>query len=139
MKILFICTANACRSQMAEGWAKHLAPATWTVASAGLVPYPISRRAAAVMAEAGVDISGQFPKSIEQVKLRTFDVVVTLSAEAERYLPKLNANQTRIHRPVVDPMAAVGTPAEVREAFRTARDQIGDLVRAIVAEFHGRS
>jgi arsenate reductase (thioredoxin) len=134
MKILFVCTANACRSQMAEGWARHLAPAGWVVGSAGLVPYPVSRRAKAVMAEAGIDIEGHREKSVTQVKIRTWDVVVTLSEEASRYLPRLKSSQRHVHRPVIDPMSATGTPEEVREAFRVARDQIGQVVREVLAE-----
>ena len=134
MRILFVCTANACRSQMAEGWARHLAPVGWEVGSAGLVPYPVSRRARAVMAEVGIDLAGQCEKSITEVGLATWDVVVTLSDEAGRYLPRLRPAQRHLHRPVDDPMTATGTPDEVREAFRAARDRIGDVVRAALAE-----
>ena len=133
MRILFICTANACRSQMAEGWARAMAPAGWEVGSAGLVPYPVSRRARSVMAEVGIDISGQREKSVTQINLPSWDVVVTLSEEAGRYLPKLGSNQRHLHRPVTDPMAATGDPEEVRAAFRAARDDIADVVRAALA------
>jgi arsenate reductase len=134
MRILFVCTANACRSQMAEGWARQLAPSGWKVGSAGLVPYPVSRRAQAVMAEAGIDLAGHREKSLTEVRLGTWDVVVTLSDEAGRYLPRLRPAQRHLHRPVDDPMTSTGTPDEVRELFRIARDHIGDVVRAVLAE-----
>ncbi len=134
MRILFVCTANACRSQMAEGWARRLAPAGWEIGSAGLVPYPVSRRARAVMAEVGIDLSGHREKSLTEVRLGTWEVIVTLSEEAGRYLPRLRPTQRHLHRPVDDPMTATGTTDEVREAFRTARDEIGDVVRAVLAE-----
>jgi arsenate reductase (thioredoxin) len=138
VRILFVCTANACRSQMAEGWARHLAPAGWEVGSAGLVPYPVSRRARAVMAEVGIDLSGHREKSVTEAALRTWDVVVTLSEEAGRYLPRLGPSQRHLRRPVVDPMSATGTTDEVREAFRTARDRIGEIVREVLAEVADR-
>jgi arsenate reductase (thioredoxin) len=134
MRILFVCTANACRSQMAEGWARHLAPAGWEVGSAGLVPYPVSRRARAVMAEVGIDLSGHREKPVSAVALGTWDIVVTLSEEAGRYLPRLRPSQRHLRRPVADPMSATGTPEEVREAFRAARDLIGGVVRDVLAE-----
>lgn len=137
MKVLFVCTANACRSQMAEGWARGLVRAGWEVGSAGLVPYPVSRRARAVMAEVGIDLAGHREKSLTEVRLTTWDVVVTLSDEAGRYLPRLRPTQRHLHRPVDDPMAATGTPGEVREAFRAARDNIGGVVRAVLTEIGG--
>jgi arsenate reductase (thioredoxin) len=134
MRILFVCTANACRSQMAEGWARSLAPGGWEVGSAGLVPYPVSRRARAVMAEVGIDLTDHREKSLTAVRLGTWDVVVTLSDEAGRYLPRLRSTQRHLHRPVDDPMSATGTTDEVREAFRAARDRLGSVVREVLAE-----
>jgi arsenate reductase len=132
MKILFICTANACRSQMAEAWARHLGPASWTIASAGLLTHPVSRRADAVMREVGLDLDGQYSKSIDDVDLDGFDLVVTLSEEAGRYLPALAHPERHWPRPLRDPMEATGAPDEVREAFRAGRDRIRDVVREVV-------
>jgi arsenate reductase len=139
MRVLFVCTANACRSQMAEGWARQLAPSGWEVGSAGLVPYPVSQRARAVMAEAGIDLAGHHEKSLTEVRLGTWDVVVTLSEEAGRYLPRLQPTQRHLPRPVDDPMSATGTPDQVRDAFRAARDHIGDVVRTVLAELTAHS
>jgi arsenate reductase len=123
---------------MAEGWARALAPPHWQVGSAGLIPYPVSRRARAVMAEVGIDLAGQREKSITAVNLPNWDLVITLSEEAGRYLPRLTPPQRHLHRPVEDPMTATGTPDEVRAKFREARDRIADVVRLVIAEVGDR-
>ncbi len=135
MKVLFVCTANSCRSQMAEAWARHLFPSGWTAASAGLVTHPIHERTRAIMAEAGVPMDGQYPKTIDVHDLDTFDLVVTLSREAGSFLPAL-ADPTR-HRacPMTDPTGARGTPAEIRAAYRAGRDHLRALITGLVTEF----
>jgi len=133
VKVLFVCTANSCRSQMAEAWARHLFPDAWRVASAGLVTYPISRRTRAVMQEVGLDMAGQHPKTIDEVDLDGFDLVVTLSEEAGRYLPGLRSPQRHWPRPFADPMAAEGEPEQVREAFRSGRSRARAVVEEVLA------
>jgi arsenate reductase len=139
MRVLFVCTANSCRSQMAEAWARRLFPTGWQVQSAGLLTYPISRRTRAVMEEVGLDMAGQAPKSIDEMELDSFDLVVTLGREAGQYLPALADPERHWRRPVADPMAAEGTPEEVRAAFRTGRDRVRAIVEEVVAAFaaHG--
>ena len=137
MKVLFICTANACRSQMAEAWARHLFPGDWTAASAGLITHPIHDRTRAIMAEAGVGMEGQVSKSIDTQNLDAFDLVVTLSDEAGRFLPALVDPDRHRRCPVPDPMAARGTPEQVRTAYREGRDRIRDLVADLLEEFPG--
>jgi arsenate reductase (thioredoxin) len=132
MRVLFVCTANSCRSQIAEAWARHLFPAGWQAASAGLVTYPISRRTRAVMQEVGLEMAGQRPKALEEVDLDAVDLVVTLSEEAGRYLPALSPAARHWHRPIADPMAAEGTADEVRAAFRTGREQLLGIVREVL-------
>ncbi len=134
MKVLFICTANSCRSQMAEAWARRLFPAGWEAASAGLIRYPITEETRRAMAEVGIDMTGQYTKSIDAVDLASFDLVVTLSEQAGRFLPRLVPRERHLHHPLPDPMGARGTPAEVAEAFAEVRDLIGELVRALVEE-----
>ena len=136
MKVLFICTANSCRSQMAEAWARHLFPAGWTVESGGLLTYPITDKTRAAMAEVGLDMSGQEAKTFDQFDLDSYDLVVTLSKEAGRYLPALADPNRHLHRPVSDPMSATGSAEEIQAAFREGRDRIKGIVRAIV---EGRS
>lgn len=134
MKVLFVCTANACRSQMAEAWARHLFPAGWTAASAGLLTHPIHERTRAIMAEAGVTMDGQYSKPIDSVDLDAFDLVVTLSLEAGRFLPAL-ADPGRHRRcPMTDPMSARGSPEEIRAAYRAGRDHLKRLVCELVSE-----
>ncbi len=137
MKVLFVCTANACRSQMAEAWARHLFPAGWEVASAGLLTSPVSRRADAVMREVGLDLDGHRSQSIDEVDLAAYDLVVTLSDEAVRYLPALPDPGRHWPRPFQDPMGATGTPDEVRAAFRTGRERARAVVAEVVAHRGG--
>ncbi len=135
MKVLFVCTANACRSQMAEAWARVLFPADWSVASCGLFPHRVSRRARWVMEEAGVSMAGQTSKTFDAVDLDSFDLIVSLSEEAGRYLPEPAEPRRHVRVPIDDPVAAEGTPDQVREAFRVGRER----VRGIVAGRGGRS
>ncbi len=100
MRVLFVCTANSCRSQMAEGWARRLWPSDWEAHSAGLVTYPITAATREAMAEAGVDLAGQESKSIDLFWLGDFDLVVTLSEEAARFLPPLDDPTRHRHHPV---------------------------------------
>ncbi|MBD3219992.1 arsenate reductase [bacterium] len=138
MRVLFVCTANSCRSQMAEAWARRLFPTGWEVASAGLLTYPISARTRAVMEEVGLDMAGQSPQSIDEVDLDRFDLVVTLGREAGRYLPELADPARHWKRPIDDPMGAEGTPDEVRAAFRRGRDQVRAIVDEVLAAHGGR-
>lgn len=131
MKVLFLCTANSCRSQMAEAWARQLFPAGWQVQSAGLLTYRITRKTRAVMAEVGLDMAGQQTKTLDRFDLDSFDLVVTLSDEVARYLPELADPARHVSCPVDDPMSATGTPDEVREAFRGGRDRIRRIVEAV--------
>jgi arsenate reductase (thioredoxin) len=132
VKVLFICTANSCRSQMAESWARHLFPVEWSVSSGGLLTYRITEKTRHTMMEIGLDMDGQETKSIDGFDLNSFDLVVTLSEEAGRFLPHLADPSRHIRRPLKDPMAVKGDPEVVRQAFRTGRDQVRDIVQDIV-------
>jgi len=134
MRVLFVCLANSCRSQMAEAWARRLFPVGWEVSSAGILTYPISRRTRWVMEEAGVSMEGQSPKTVDTMDLDTFDLVVTLSREAGKYLPAMACAERHWARPISDPMSAEGTPDEVREAFRKGRERVRAIVEQVLAE-----
>ena len=136
MKVLFLCTANSCRSQMAEAWGRRLMPPSWDVQSAGLITYPITQETRAVMAEVGLDMAGQKSKTIDEFDLDEFDLVVSLSNEAARFLPVLARPDRHLIRPLSDPMQVVGAPEEVLDVFRATREQIRTLVAAIAAT-HG--
>ena len=91
MNMLFLCTGNACRSQMAEGWARQLAAEGVTVQSAGIEAHGRNPRAIAVMKEAGVDISGQESTRVNDAMLEAADLVVTVCGHADEHCPALPA------------------------------------------------
>ncbi len=132
MKVLFVCTANSCRSQMAEAWARELFPAQWQAQSAGLLTYRITDKTRAVMNEVGLDMAGQKPKTFDRVDLDSFDLIVTLSKEAGLYLPLPGDSDRHRPHPVDDPMSFNGTPEETRADFRRGRDEIRDIVQGLV-------
>lgn len=117
MRIVFLCVANSARSQLAEGLARALLPATVEVASAGTAPASLNPLAVDVMAEAGLDISTQRSKSMEDVSPESADLIVTLCAD--EVCPIVPGSVRRLHWPITDP-AANNELAD----FRTARDQI---------------
>lgn len=134
MKIIFLCTANSCRSQMAETWARHMLPEHWEIHSAGLITYPIASETRNAMREVGLDMVGQESKSLDGYDLNAFDLVVTLSNEANRFLPRLADPERHLHYPVRDPMSATGTAEQIRQDFARARDQIKELVVQIARD-----
>lgn len=133
MKVIFICTANSCRSQMAEAWARHLYPADWTICSGGLLTYRITEKTKAAMAEVGLDMAGQQTKTFDRFDLDTFDLVVTLSKEAGSYLPQLADPSRHLRKPISDPMSSEGSDEEIRTAFREGRDRVKGIVEEILA------
>ena len=138
MTLFFVCTGNSARSQMAEGWAGALAPDGVEVWSAGTHPAGVNPLAVEVMKEAGVDISGQRSKSLQEVPAEA-DYVVTLCAEADAECPNLPALKERLAWHLPDPASVGGSDEDRRAAFRTARDRIEGLVRELFArpEFSG--
>jgi len=133
-QILFLCTGNSCRSQMAEGWARHLAADEVQVESAGIEAHGKNPRAIAVMAEAGVDISGQESAVVSEEMLRRADVVVTVCGHAEEMCPALPPSVRRIHWPLTDPARATGSEEEIMAAFRATRDEVKQRVQALLAD-----
>ncbi len=121
-RVLFLCVHNSARSQIAEGFARALAPADAHVASAGSAPRALNPLAIEVMNEVGIDISGQRSQRIDEVAWRDADTVVTLCGEAEGICPAVAGNVRRVHWPLPDPAAA--PEAERLVAFRHARDEI---------------
>lgn len=102
-KILFLCTGNSCRSQMAEGFTRHLAKDLIDAYSAGINPKGIDPRAIAVMAEAGVDISRQQSKSTNDIKNMAFDFVITLCDNAQKTCPSFPTQTSLFHVGFDDP------------------------------------
>jgi len=123
-QVYFLCTGNSCRSQMAEGFAKQLLPANWTVASAGIEQHGLNPRAVQVMAEVGVDISQQRSTLIDPDYLAHCDLVVTLCGDARDRCPVTPPQVRKLHWPLPDPAQATGTPDEQLAVFRSVRDAI---------------
>jgi arsenate reductase len=133
-RIMFLCTANSCRSQMAEGFARTFGRECVEVHSAGLMAAGVHPRAAAVMQEAGIDISTQRSKEIDPDLVAAMDVVITLCENADRSCPQTPPGVRRIHWPVRDPVATIGTAAQIMQDFRRARDEIRSKVEAFLAD-----
>jgi len=128
MKVLFLCTGNACRSQMAEGWARALKSDRFEAFSAGVAPCFVHPYAIRVMEEQGVDISFQYSKHVEDLDGIFFDYVVTLCDYADTVCPSPPTHGKRIHRPFEDPIHARGTQAEILAKFRSVSEQIRAFV-----------
>lgn len=124
IRLLFLCTGNSCRSQMAEGWARRFAPAWLEVASAGIEAHGLNPRAVAVMAEAGVDISKQESTRLDAALMQWADYVVTVCGHADEHCPALPPGARKEHWPIADPARARGSDDEVLAVFRATRDDI---------------
>ena len=136
-KVLFLCTGNSCRSQMAEGWAKALKGDTIEAYSAGIETHGLNPNAVKVMAEAGVDISGQPSKTTEAVKDISFDYVVTVCGHAHQTCPMwLSGKAKVIHAGFDDPPALAKTAKTEEEAlahYRRVRDEIRVFIESLPA------
>ena len=133
-KIMFLCTANSCRSQMAEGFAREFGKGLIEVYSAGLMTAGVHRRAIAVMKEVGIDISKQDSKEIDEELLRQMDIIITLCVNAEEYCPITPPGIKRIYWPIEDPVGTVGTEEDIMKDFRRARDEIKEKVQKLIQE-----
>ena len=131
IKILFLCTGNACRSQIAEGWAKHLKCDTIEAYSAGVRPIGVSSRAIKTMAEAGVDISDHTSKHLDELWNIDFDYVITLCDNAAQNCPVFPGKAKVIHKPFKDPYFATGSEENVMAEFRKVREQIKAFIETI--------
>jgi len=139
MNVLFLCTGNACRSQMAEGFGKS--HGVLEVASAGTEPQGVHPSAIAAMAEVGIDLSGHTSDKWTPEMLANLDTVITLCGAAQDRCPVLPAGVHRIHWDLEDPAALTGTEGEVMTGFRAIRDDIGrrvaDLARDVLESRNG--
>jgi arsenate reductase len=136
-KIMFLCTGNTCRSQMAEGFAKQLGKGLIEPYSAGLMPSGVVHpRAIAAMKDAGIDISGQRSKGIAPDLLQTMDIIVTLCGNAEASCPMTPPEIKRMHWPIDDPVGAAGTEEEIMKEFRKSRDEIKGRIRELIHSLH---
>lgn len=132
MNLLFLCTGNSCRSQMAEGWARKQAPEWLQVQSAGIEAHGKNPRAIAVMAEAGVDISAQESTRVTEDMLQAADLVITVCGHADEHCPVLPAGTRKEHWPLDDPAKASGDEEQVMNVFRASRDDIKQRVEELL-------
>ena len=139
MNILFLCTGNSCRSQIAEGWAKQFAPADWSIESAGIEAHGKNPRAIAVMQEAGVDISAQESTRVTEAMLERADLVVTVCGHADEHCPALPTGAKKLHWPLNDPAKAAGSEEDIMKVFRASRDDIKNRTGALVAELRAQT
>jgi len=134
LKILFLCTGNSCRSQMAEGWARQLKSAEIDPYSAGVEPHGMNPRAIKVMAEAGVDITTHHSKHVDELKDIPFDYVVTVCDHANETCPLFPGKTKKIHVGFDDPPRLAETASTEEEAlahYRRVRDEIRDWVQTL--------
>jgi two-component system, OmpR family, phosphate regulon sensor histidine kinase PhoR len=129
--VLFLCTGNSCRSQMAEGFAREMATNGDRVYSAGNSPKAIHPLAIRVMREVGVDISTQRSKGLEEIPLDRIDHLITLCGDADEQCAALGSQVKRIHWPLPDPALAVGDEQQILAVFRKVRDDIHSRVKAL--------
>ena len=136
--ILFLCTGNACRSQMAEGWARALLGDRVRAFSAGVEPHGLDPRAVRAMAEAGVDIAGHRSKRIEDLAEDRFDLVVTVCDRAREACPVLPGAARTLHRGFEDPprlARGAATEEAALEPYRRVRGEIRRFVESLPGEF----
>ncbi len=134
MRLLFLCTGNSCRSQMAEGWARHLKSDCVEAYSAGIETHGLNPIAVKVMAEAGVDISGHRSKHIDEFKDMDFDYVVTVCGHANEHCPVFPGKTTVIYVGFDDPPKLAEKAASEQEAldcYRRVRDEIRAFVETL--------
>lgn len=134
LNVLFLCTGNACRSQMAEGWSRHLKGDCIDAYSAGTAPKGLDPRAVAVMAEVGVDIGGHASKHIDDVADVQFDYVVTVCDRANASCPVWPGGAKRVHVGFDDPPALAGEADGGIDAvthYRRVRDEIRAFVESL--------
>ena len=132
-KVLFVCTGNSARSQMAEGFTRTLSRGKIEASSAGMEPKELNPFAVEAMREKGIDVAGQRSKAFSAELARAMDYVITVCGNAEARCPILPPKVRRLHWPLDDPAQAKGSAEEVRAVFRRSRDEIERLVREFLA------
>lgn len=133
-RILFLCTGNSCRSQMAEGFARHLKSDAFEAFSAGIETHGLNPNAVKVMAEVGVDISAQQSTHVDQLKDLDFDYVITVCGHADQHCPVFPGAAKVVHVPFDDPPRLAQNAASEEEAlghYRRVRDQIRHFVTTL--------
>jgi len=133
-KIIFICTHNSVRSQMAEGILRHIAGDSVESFSAGMIKTDVNPMAIKVMEEKGIDISGQYSKTLDELEGIEFDIVITVCDSANKNCPNLPGNYKKLHWSIEDPGTFPGTDEEKLNAFRDTRDLLFGMIQSLVEE-----
>lgn len=135
VKVLFLCTGNSCRSQMAEAWLRKLAGESFEVYSAGLEPHGVNPYTIKVMEELGIDMSKHRSTHLDEYKGKIdFDFLITVCGNADERCPLFPGMGTRLHWPFEDPAKFVGPESEKLAAFREVRDQIKSRIESWLDE-----
>jgi arsenate reductase (thioredoxin) len=132
-KILFLCTGNACRSQLAEALMRHMRGDEFEVYSAGTDPKGVHPLTIEVLRELGIDASAQQSKHIDDLPEKEFDYIITLCGSAAQNCPVFLGNGVKIHQGFDDPAAAAGSDREILASFRKVRDDIKDFLLSFEA------
>ncbi|MEP6679915.1 MAG: arsenate reductase ArsC [Chloroflexota bacterium] len=133
-RVIFLCTHNSARSQMAEGMLRAWGEGRFDAFSAGTIQSDLRPEAVEVMREIGIDIGAQRSKAIDQLAGQSFDRLVTVCDEARESCPTLPGVTEQQHWQIDDPSAAEGDEEQRIGAFRRARDELAERVRDLVAE-----
>jgi len=142
LKVLFLCTGNSCRSQMAEGWARHLKSDAIEAYSAGIETHGLNPHAVKVMAEAGIDISGHHSQHLDEFRDVSFDYVVTVCGHAHESCPVFPGRTRIVHAGFDDPpKLAQQAPNEqaALDCYRRVRDEIKAFVQTLPDSLAGQS
>lgn len=132
MNLLFLCTGNSCRSQMAEGFTRRYGAPDVEARSAGIESHGKNARAVAVMEEAGIDISAQDSTRLTDDMLEWADLVVSVCGHADEHCPLLPPGTRKEHWPLDDPAKATGTEEAIMAVFRASRDEIRERVLELI-------
>ena len=133
-RVLFVCTGNRARSQMAEGLLRHLAGDRFDVYSGGTLPSGMSALTVEAMREIGIDISGQRSKSVDEFARWNFDYVITVCDSARQVCPVFPGNGERLHWDVEDPSDTEARGVPLTQAFRIAREELRNRIELFVRE-----
>lgn len=133
-RVLFLCTGNSARSQMAEGWLRHLAGDRFEVVSAGTHPVGLNPGSVEAMAEVGIDISEHRSKSVSEFLTQPFDHVITVCNRAKESCPRWPGPTHLLHWSFDDPAAATDSDEARRQLFRRVRDEILGQIKGFLTQ-----
>lgn len=140
LKVLFLCTENACRSQMAEGLVNYYLAGKVKAFSAGVAPTRVNPKAIQVMAEIGIDIRHQRSKSVDDLTGERFDLVITVCDQAQEQCPLFPGQTKMLHVSFPDPGGATGSEGEILAAFRqVAADMKNILIPLLEKEYRKKA